>query len=160
MKVAASIAFAWMVLVGSAADASETAQPLLGTWTTHHATTFLTISIEPEGQALVYWSWDGSHSVYRTRWKEMKNGLIVEGFPRFRFWLTEGNGPPLMRMEPLHPKLEVSDDMRKFPTEHRMLLVSGAERREWANRPLPNGWEAESPPVEKQAVGEEKTGTE
>jgi len=150
MRVVPSIVFVWMIAaVTSVVDASETVQPLLGTWKTHHATTFLTISIQPAGDALVYWDWDGSHSVYRTRWKEMKNGLMVEGFPRFRIWNAAGNGPPLMRMEPIAPELEVSDDMRAFPVEHRMVPVGAEERREWANRPLPGGWEAELPPMIK-----------
>jgi hypothetical protein len=150
MRVVTSIGFVWMIAaVTSVVNASETAQPLLGTWKTHHATTFLTISIQPAGDALVYWDWDGSHSVYRTHWQEMKNGLMVEGFPRFRFWTTEGNGPPSMRMEPIDPGLEVSDEMRDFPVEHRMIPVAAEERREWANRPLPSGWEAELPPVIK-----------
>ena len=122
---------------------------LLGTWQIHYVTTSLTISIEADKTAVVYWDWNGSSSCYRTKWIEKKNGLLIEGFPRFRFWKTDNINRPVMQMEPIDPKL-TTEEMAKFPIKHVMIKIEMDDKwlGQMTNRPLPKGWESESP-VEK-----------
>ena len=121
---------------------------LIGTWQTHHAQTFLTISIEADKTAVVYWDWNGSHSCYRTKWEKKKNGLLVEGFPRFRIWQSDNVNRPSMQMEPIDPKL-TTEEMTKFPTRHVMSKIETFVLPEqMKNRPLPQGWESEISPKE------------
>ena len=123
--------------------------PLLGTWTTHFEQTSLTISIEADNSAVVYWDWRGSHTCGRGTWRSLKGGLLVEGIPRFRFWHTGNNDRLLMLMEPLHPSM-TGEEMMAFPTRHRMRRVKAggttASNAALSSRPLPIGWESESPP--------------
>ena len=146
-----SIILGIVVMLPAFSESSENKEvpsnSLLGTWSTHYTTTFLTISIEADHTAVIYWDWNGSHSCYRTKWIEKKNGLLIEGFPRFRFWRSDNIKRPIMQMEPIDPKL-TTEEMAKFPTKHVMREIEMNDR--WlsgplAKRPFPKGWESESP---------------
>ena len=98
---------------------TEANESLIGTWKTHYRITFLTISIESDNTAVIYWYVNGSHTTQRTKSKPLKNGLIIDTFPRIRLWNIDKPNHIIAKIEEFAPQLS-SKELYEFP-KTRML---------------------------------------
>ena len=137
-------------------NAQEDSKPLdatnrcIGSWFVTRAQTSLILGIEPEGGVLFVFIEDGAFSIGRSEWKEAPGGILVEGFPRFRFWSANDQaGRIRVAMEELPKEVDVSKGFRAFPLTFFMRRATLRPfPKQLLERPLPPGWDQPSLPPE------------
>lgn len=132
-----------MAADGAGGDGDPTAV-LVGSWHVTSAVTSIVLSIEPSGEALGLFIENGAHSLWRTRWKKMEGGLLIEGMPMFRIWPGRHREEARVEMEPISDEMDVSGGLRQFPLAFFMRKV-GPVGRGLPSRAIPKTWESGKP---------------
>jgi hypothetical protein len=136
------------VSVGVAAEANPELNPakkFLGSWLTTSAATSLVLSIEPGGQGLSLMIENGSFNINRIKWEPLGSGIIIQGFPRFRFWEGKSDDDARVEMEEIPAEAEVSRSVRQFPLSFFMRRVKHHPGPTGLlGRPIPEAWRSVS----------------
>ena len=129
--------------------AGDVSADFLGTWHVTSATNSFILSIQSEGQAVFILIQKGAHGIDEVTWRPMPGGILIEGYPRFRFWKGRHPNEARVEMEPLRPELAESS-LLKFPATFFMRRVNAKRQFKGSpeKRPVPEGWKKATLPAE------------
>jgi hypothetical protein len=145
------------ILIISATQSEVAPKPVIledpiGTWTTHHRQSFLSILLHRDKTAHIIWVMKGSHQIMDAKWDEAPGGVVIDSGIRFRFWWDQQirGGRAKVKMEEL-PLDMLGGEWQVFPSSFYMTLAvhrgfENPDLKKFAERPFPNGWDADEPP--------------
>lgn len=128
---------------GVAKDADK---DFVGVWSTHYQTTFVYLIIHSDRTAS-FILLDQGHSISQTRWYPVKNGIIVDGLPMFRFWKGDTPGTARVQMQEF-PQEMTNATFGRFPLFFIMRKQKGPEpiSNEPGKMTVPKEWLNDEPP--------------
>ena len=130
---------------------TESENSFVGIWSTHYQTTFVYLIVHSDHTAN-FILLDQGYSVGQTRWSTAKNGIIVNGFPKFRLW--KGDTPNTARVVMQEfPQEATNDTFGRFPLYFYMRKQ--VPRQGWDRKldeaSLPEAWLSDQPPADFNA---------
>lgn len=120
----------------------------VGVWSAHYQTTFVYLIIHSDRTAN-FILLDQGYQVSQTRWSPAKNGIIVDGLPKFRLW--KGASPDSARVQMQDfPQEATNDTFARFPLHFHMKKQSHDDRWDtgFDEKTLPSGWLSKDPPAD------------
>ena len=123
-----------------AADDGESVSALMGSWHVTSAVTSIILSVEPQGEALGVLIENGAHTLWRSKWRKLPGGILVDGQPMIRLWIGRNKDEARAEMESLPEDMEVSAGIRQFPLSFFMRRVPMSPRNT-PSRKYPPAWE-------------------
>lgn len=136
------------------AQDSSQAEPensFVGIWSTHYQTTFVYLIIHADHTAN-FILLDQGYSVGQTRWSPAQNGIIVDGFPKFRLWKGDSPNTAKAVMQEF-PQEATNDTFGRFPLYFYMRKQ--VPRKGWDRKldptSLPESWLSDQPPADFEA---------